>query len=997
MTVRATDKDAGPQHFLVSYVGYDRTWAGWLGHRLEEHGHRVTLRPLDPQASATLTDALADLGRASGKVIMVLSDRYFGRGGHTTQQWNEALAAVTEREPGRYVGVTLTSGTTPGAAAALEPVELWGIDAREAEYRVLRRLGLPVERLGVSTGRHGPRFPNDPPEVWGGVPRRNPRFTGRIEVMNRLRERLQEAPSGAKVVTLLGMSGVGKTQIATEYTYRYASEYDVVWWVPAQDRASMRERLAELAPAFQLGVEAASYGERIRTALEALRRGRPYGRWLIVFDGCDEPDILTDLLPSGAGDVIITSRNRDWATRNTQLVEVPVYTRRESVIFIRRRALRLRAEEAEQLAEALGDFPLALDQTAGWLADSPMTVPAYLDLLKQRLDAPDVLRVSEEFPTPFPQSIAILLNSIREEFPDARALLRLCVFFAPGRVPLRLLRQIPATDLPEEYSGLMNDQVRWNAALNKLVQFSVAGLEYSEHSAEAGGSVETVQLHSMVYGVVRQDVAADETTVLSRAVRRVLAKADPGGPAEPRNWARYAELIPHLEPSGALASSNPEIQNFVLQCLRFLNYSGEYRTCLALCEQADQQWRDKLGDHHAQVRELGYTFGAVLRMLGQFRRAEALSRRMVDQLSEERGDRDLETLRAMSLLGSVLLRMAKYDTARELFEHGWTTYRSLLGEDDASALDAQNNLAVALRLLGRYREAYELDLDTLRRRERVMRTRHLNTLSSGISCARGLRLMGRYTEALSHQEQSLRLNRALLGENHPLTLLAEHNLALCQRRGGDLNRAGDGLRDVYERSRRVFGADYPATLMIASDLAAYLREYGNLDESGRLTEDVVSAYLRQLGPAHPYYLGELSNLGLVLRAQGAREEAHNLCEQALVGMDNALGSRHPWTLGAAMNAAAGRNFTRRLDEAFALSTATYDGCRAVLGDHHPMTLSAQVALAYDLRDVGRPDEADPLEQDALRRLAETLGPQHIHTVSARERVRPYWEFEPQPA
>jgi tetratricopeptide (TPR) repeat protein len=997
VTRAAADNDAEPQHFLVSYVGYDRTWARWIGHRLEEHGHRITLRPLDPLASATLTDALTDLGRASGKVIMVLSERYFSRGGHTTAQWNEALGAVTERHPGRYVGVSLTSGSTPGASAALEPVELWGIDAREAEFRVLRRLGLPVEHLGVSSGRRGPRFPNDPPEVWGGVPRRNPRFTGRIEVMDRLRDQLQEAPPGAKVVTLLGMSGVGKSQIAAEYAYRYASEYDVVWWVSAEDRASLRERLADLAPAFQLGAEASSYGERIRTALEALRKGRPYNRWLMIFDGCDEPDILVDLLPSGAGDVIITSRNRDWAVRNAQLVEVPVYTRRESVIFIRRRALRLGAEEAEQLAGALGDFPLALDQTAGWLADSPMTVPAYLELLKRRLDAPDMLRVSEEFPTPFPQSIAILLNSIREEFPDARALLRLCVFFAPGRVPLRLLRQIPATDLPEEYTGLMNDQVRWNAALNKLVQFSVAGLEYSEHSVDAGGSVETVQLHNMVYEVVRQDVAPDDAVQLQRAVRRVLAKADPGGPEEPRNWPRYAELIPHLAPSGALTSSNPEIQNFVLRCLRFLNFSGEYRTCLPLCEEADAQWRAKLGDNHAQVRELGYTFGAALRMLGQFRRAEQLSRRMVEQLTEKRGERDLETLRAMSMLGSVLMRTAKYATAHELFEHCWTTYRALLGEDDATTLAAQNNLAVALRLLGRYQQAYDLDLDTLRRRERVLRARHLNTLSSGISCALGLRLMGRYGEALSHQEQSLRLNRAMLGENHPLSLLAEHNLALCRRRSGDLNRAGDALRDVYERSRRVFGNDYPATLMIASDLAAYLREYGSLEEARRITEDVVSAYHRQLGLAHPYYLGEVSNLGLVLRAQGEREEAHSLCEQALVGMDNALGSRHPWTLGCAVNASAGRSFTRRFAEAYALSVVTYDGCRAVLGEDHPMTLTAQVALACDLRDAQRGDEADPLEQDALRRLATTLGPQHIHTVSARERVRPYWEFEPQPA
>ncbi|WP_420035521.1 FxSxx-COOH system tetratricopeptide repeat protein [Streptomyces sp. cg28] len=992
-----TQDGTGDQRFTVSYVGFDGPWARWIQHRLEEQGHQVSLRSLNPQAAGSLTEALADLARSDSKIVMVLSDRYFSRGGHSHQDWNEALTTVVARHPGRYAGLSLSSGDTPGATVALEPVELWGIDAREAEFRVLRRLGLPTDRIGHSTGRRGPRFPNDPPEVWGGVPRRNPRFTGRIEVITELREKLVEAPSGAKIVTLLGMSGIGKTQIAAEYAYRYASEYDVVWWVPAEGRAGLRERLSELAPAFQLGVDATSYGERIRTALEALRRGTPYGKWLIVFDGCDDPDILTDLLPSGAGDVLITSRNRDWASRHTQLVEVPVYTRRESVIFVQRRAVRLNSTEAGQLAEALGDFPLALDQTAGWLANSPMTVSQYVDLLGRRLDSPDTLTVSEQYPTPFPQSIAILLNNIRDEYPDARALLRLCVFFAPGRVPLKLLREMPAGDLPEEYSGLMNDRVRWNAALNRLVQYSIAGLEYSEQPVDAGGGMETVQLHNMVYQVVRQYVSEKDTEHLSRAVRRVLAQADPGAPAEPRNWPRYAELIPHLEPSGALHSTNPAIQNFVLSCLRYLNYAGEYRTCLALCEKTEENWRDTLGERHAHVRELDYVYGNTLRMLGEFRKAEQLSRTMVEQLTDERGDRDLETLRAMSMLGSVLLRTAKYDRAHELFEHCWTVYRALLGEDDATSLDAQNNLAVVRRLLGRYGEAYDLDLDTLRRRERVLRPRHLSILGSGISCARGLRLMGKYKEALSRQEQSLRLNQAMLGESHPLTLLAEHNLALCRRRGGDLTEAGQALRDVYERSSRVFGTDYPATLMIASDYASYLREYGNLDEARTRTEDAVSVYLRQLGPAHPYYLGTLSNLGLVMRAQGAREEARSLCEQALVGMEQALGDLHPWTLGCAMNASGSRNFIGRYEDALALSRTTLEGARPVLGDDHPLTLSAGIAVAYDLRSLQRDEEAGPLEEEALRRLSGTLGPQHIHTVSARERVRPYWEFEPQPA
>ncbi|MFF5445036.1 FxSxx-COOH system tetratricopeptide repeat protein [Streptomyces sp. NPDC012888] len=991
-----TTSAATAQRFVISYAGFNRPWAVWIAHRLEEHGHRVTLQRWDPHRSSGLAEALDDLARAGARVLVVLSERYLSAGTHTEDEWNAALRTVTEAHPDRFAAVSLTDAPMPSAVAALEKTDLWGLDAYEAEYRVLRRLELPTDRVGAETGRRGPRFPNDPPEIWGRVPRRNPRFTGRSNVIADLREALAGAPPGASTVTLLGLSGVGKTQVATEYAYRFSSEYDVVWWVPAEDRPTLRERLADLAPALGLPRGAGSYGEQIRAVLEALRRGTPYARWLLVFDGCDSPDDLADLLPTGAGHVIITSRNREWASRHTQVMEVPLYARPESITFIRRRARRLTGEEADQLAEALEDYPLALDQTAGWLADSALPVGDYLTLLQRRLDSREAVTVSEDYPLPFPTALAILLNNVRENFPDALDLLRLFVFFAPGRVPLRLLREFPAEGVPEQLAGLINDQVRWNAALNKLVQFSVVRLEYSDLAVEEGGGTETVQLHRMVHGIVRENLDEGTAASLSRAVRQVLAASDPGRPTDSRLWPRYAELIPHLEPAGVPASSNPRIQNFLLHCLRYLMLAGEYRTCLRLAEQTDSAWRAMLGDDHDQVRELSYHYGGALRMLGHYRRAEFLGRTVAERLRAERGDRDLETLRALSTYAAVLLSTARFEQARELLEHCFAGYRELLGEDDVMTLNAENNVAVVLRLLGRYQESYETDLDTLRRRERVLRVRHIATLSSGIGCAMGLRLMGRYREALARQEQGLKLNAAVLGENHPQTLRAEHNLGQCLRRSGDIPGAGARLRSVLERSTRVHGAEFPWTLMVASDYATYLREYGDIDEARRLSEQVVRGYQTQLGLAHPYSIGTVGNLGLVLRAQGERTEALSLCEQALVGMRNAMGDRHPWTLGCAVNAAGCRNITGRREDALALDRDTLRTAEQVLGPDHPMSLTLQISLAADLRAVQQDEEAQAHEDAAIRALARTLGPQHVHTVSARQRMRPYWDFEPQP-
>ena len=86
-----------------------------------------------------------------------------------------------------------------------------------------------------------------------------------------------------------------------------------MWWIAADQLPSVRGSLAELAQ--RLGLEAspaAGVDGLIAAVRDALRRGEPYSRWLIVFDNADQPEEIKDLIPAGPGDVLITSRNHRW-------------------------------------------------------------------------------------------------------------------------------------------------------------------------------------------------------------------------------------------------------------------------------------------------------------------------------------------------------------------------------------------------------------------------------------------------------------------------------------------------------------------------------------------------------------------------------------------------------------------------------------------------------------------------------------------------------------
>ncbi|GAQ56303.1 FxSxx-COOH system tetratricopeptide repeat protein [Streptomyces acidiscabies] len=991
--VRSTERGTARPTVTISYAGFNRAWAAWIADRLERNGVRVVLVRWDAPPEVPLPDLLRDLMLSEGRILVLVSEWYFQLGPRSHEEWNAALREVVAPDPSRFVAVSLTNASLPQAVTVLAPAGLTNLGADEAERRLFDRLDLPYDpdANGVD-GRRGPRFPAAMPDVWGGVPRRNTRFTGREPVLNDIHHILQSAEPGAGVVTLHGMSGVGKTQLATEYVYRFGSQYDVVWWVNAEKRVTYRRFLAELAPKLDLQA-GQEYGERLRAVRDALRRGEPYSRWLLVLDGADEPEQIWDLVPNGPGHVLITSRNPEWAEHNSRLVEIPVYSRDESVAFVRRRAPRLTEQEADQLAEALEDLPLLLDQTAGWLNDSDLSVRDYIALLEGGIDS-DVVKVSADFPVAFQTAWSILLNKLRDTVPESVDLLRLCTFFAPGFIPVRLLRDLPGDELPEQVAGLVNDPLLWNKAINQLRQYSVVRLESHEVGLDEATTGDSLYLHRMVHQIVHKDMPENDRAEFIDVVRRALALADPRRPTDTRMWPLYAEIVPHLKYADVLRTRDPEVQRLVLNCLRYMYISGEYRAGTKLARRAMKAWSELLGATHPRIWDLSYHYSNLLRAGGDYAGSELLNRTAVDHLREERGVQDLEHLRAANGLGGDLRGLARYEEALELSQWVLVAYRDLLGEQDSRTLNSLNNVAVSLRLLGRYAEALDTDRRAWEARRNLLRARHTSTLNSELGYALDLRLLGRYAEAESVQARNVDELRIVMGDDNPQTLYAEHNHAMCLYRGGNREAAGPLFASILERVERVLGESSPRTLIAAIAQSCFIREHGDIDQARELSEAVVARYEETLADSHPFLAGARANQALVLRNVGERDHAHAVLEQALTDMTATLGDRHPWTLGVALNAAALRNLVGDPESAEILSRATVLGATEFLGRTHPLTLSTRIAHAADLRNLRDRRQAEKVEQEALTDFEATLGRQHPHTISARSRVRPYWDFEP---
>ncbi|MFJ1992735.1 FxSxx-COOH system tetratricopeptide repeat protein [Streptomyces asiaticus] len=824
----------------------------------------------------------------------------------------------------------------------------------ERELAALRsRAAAPDDRSPVESGRV--------PDVWGGVPRRNPRFTGRDELLAEVRERLEAAPADTAVVALVGLPGIGKTQLAAEYAHRFAARYDVVWWAGVDGLPALKERLAALARA--LGGGDGRDADLVRAALEALRRGDPYGRWLIVLDDADDPEAIAEVLPAGGGHVLITSRNRAWADHYAELLDVPPLNRQDSVAFVRRRAPRIGPEDADRLAAAVEDLPLALDQTAGWLDGASTPVAEYVRMASD--GEPNPVRPAADYPMPYHSAFKDLITRLRESTKAAAELLRLCALFGPGPVPLALLRAVPAGQVSPAVAALLENPSQLELAIGKLAQWSVMGRSALE--------AEAVWMSRFVRDAVRRRTPEDKREKDARIVRGALVAADPRCPDDPAAWPRYARLVPYLEPSGALESSDAASRRLVVGFLTYLTLSGDYATGGRLAERA-------AGDY----QELMARRAALLRETGDYAAAEALDRAVLKSLG---GTDAPGRLVAMARLGSDLRGLARYDEAHELARRQRALCADSCPQDGAAVRNAQRSLSHSLRMLGSYAEAAELSGRTLDSARAELGPSALVTLACETEHAYDLRLSGRYEEALELQASSVDRHVAVLGAGHPLAVTAAHHLWRCGWEG-DID-----IHALWELAKRLLGEGAPLTLMIAAGVARALRRQGDLERAASVAEKTSEGYSTALGARHPYTIGAWSNEALTL---GADDKAR-VRDSLFTAMAHAVGERHPWTLGIALNTAATYHATGRYQDACAMSRETALHAAEALGERHPLTLLAQIGLAADLRVIpGGGEEADVIEEVALGGLTAVLGRDHPETVAARKRIRPVWDFEPLP-
>lgn len=980
-----------PPHVTVVFAGTSHSWAKWIESELARAGCEVSLVRWDPLRRAPAVSAITDFLQAPGKVLLVLADWYLRFDTGRSRQWADVLRQVMPAYRDRIGTVSVTTRPLPPEAVTLGAATLRGVGPEEARHRLLSAVGVAAGQP-VSLER-ALRFPEYPPAV-DNSPDRNAKFTGREELLAQLHDALAEDDSGTRVV-LYGPPGVGKTQVAAEYTRRFAGGYDLVWWVHAGTKAGAREAFAGLAAEVGLGDgdQLAGQIEAVRRALEADRSGR----WLIVFDSADDPAALAGLLPKGRGHVLITAHSADWMEQGAQPIELGSFERDESIAFACRRCLRLTEEQAGELGETLQDLPLLIDQITAWIdANKALDIPDYLQNLKHGDPNDFGVVQSPDAPPAFQVGWAITLGSLERHKPDVYELLTLLAFFSPDVVPVWLLRSARARDLPPHLARLVGDTSSWNAALRTISEVTSMRLDYDTDPRRDTVSVATLRMHRIFHRFVRSNLPPEAIRRNAAIAANVLVASDPREPGSPLHWTRYAELLPHLEPSGALDSQDEDVRELVLNCIEYLRTRGEYQDGWALARTVLDRWREAYGPTERAVLVAAHQEADMLCRLARYEEAETAGRAILDRLTAVPGARGIEVLRAKNGLGGTLLARAKYAEAQELYQEAAQNATDWLGSSQVPrTLEIRSNLALALGLRGRYRESYDLHRALFDDRVGLMGPRDQRTLNSGLNTAWMLRLLGELREARGLADHNAQLHRQVLDRNHTQTLQAEHNLALCLRRDGNQDSAEALMRSVRDRLIRRRGSTHPEALHVSMDYAMLLRAIGNPHTARALAEETAETYAATLGAMHPYAIGARNNCALMELDEGRTESALRGTRKSMEELDRTIGRDHVWAVGAALNCAAALAAGGAVEEAAALGRDAIGRAAEAVGARHVLALNLMAGLAQDLHRLGETEEAAELERQAREALEAAYGPRHRQVEYMRSGQRPYWDFEPQ--
>ena len=693
--------------------------------------------------------------------------------------------------------------------------------------------------------------------IWNVPYRRNPFFTGREAALNALHAALTHGKAIAltQAQAISGLGGVGKTQTAVEYAYRYHDAYKAILWARADSHETLVSDVVSMVTLLKLPEKDEQDQNRV---LDAFKRWlQENDDWLLILDNADDLMMVNDFLPSlGQGHILLTTREQVTG-RIAQRIEIEKMEPEEGALFLLRRTHKLAIgaprdnvsytywNKAIDISRMLDGLPLALDQAGAYIEQTECGLAGYLDRYQKHrsvllgMRGPSV----SDHPEPVATTWALSFEKVQTANPAAADLLRFCAFLHPDAIPLEII-----TDGASELGPLLEiaaaDLIALDMAIGELRRFSLLRRDPEN---------QILNIHRLVQAVIKDGMDQDTQRRWAERVVRAVNRVFPDGTFE--TWQACERCLPQAQ------------------------------VCAALIKQ-----RDVLFEEAGQLLSRMATY---LQERARYAEAKSLYYQALEICEKTLGPEDSKVAQILDALAVLYFYQGKYSQAESIEQRALAIREKVLGLDHPDVADSLNNLATICQEQGKYTQAEPLFQRALDIWERKLGPEHRYVASALSNLGLLYYVQGKYAEAEPLYIKALSLNEQTLGLEHPEVAYKLHNLAMLYRMQGRYVEAEPLFVRALLIREQALEPDHPDMALSLNNLGGLYRLQVKYDQAEPLLLRALSIRESKLGLEHHHVSYSLADLGLLYYAQGKYSAAEPLLRRALAIRKQVLGSVHP--------------------------------------------------------------------------------------------------------
>ncbi|KAM0366288.1 hypothetical protein ACHAPY_009187 [Fusarium culmorum] len=711
---------------------------------------------------------------------------------------------------------------------------------------------------------------------------RNTRFTGRTTILNALEDKFF-GPDQCHRVALVGLGGIGKTQIALSFAYQmkeHRPDYSI-FWVPVLSDETAERAYADIAKKLRLQKSSEDEDEDVKDLVCQYLSSDEAGKWLFIVDNADEEELivgsgekpgLEEYLPqSENGIILLTTRSGHVAGDFAQydVIDIDQMDVEEAKILLEKSLIRKQLLQDEvavaELLTYLAFLPLAITQAASYLNQTKAPIQTYLGLLRNAEDkGMKVLEREFRDNTRYRGSQNAVgttwIVSIRQIQKSNQLAIDLLSFMACIEPKV-----IPKSMLP----AAKPDELEW--ALGTLCSYSF--LVRREEN-------DVFDMHSLVHTAIRGwlEKQGQESRVSDDAIRHLAARF----PAyyDVHYDALRKEYLPHAMQVLSQIHEDKPVEIYQLYTKAGHSFLTDRRFKEAIkCYEKEYWWRQSFNSETDSDRLTSeYNLASAYLQDRRIKDAVEMLEHVVAVEKEIYDEKNHDRLASEHVLASAYLQDQQIKKAVEKLEHVVAVQKEIHDDEDYDRLTSEHELARAYLRDWRTKDAIDI-LEHVVAIRKMLEEKDPSRLASEHELARAYLRDGRTKDAVEILEHVV-ANKEMLDEKDWSRLESEHELARAYLGDGRTKDAIAILEHVVA-IRKMLEEKDPSRLSSENNLGRTYLADGRTKEAIEILEHVVAVKKETLDEKDPSRLLSQYILANAYLADGRTKEGIEILEHVV--------------------------------------------------------------------------------------------------------------------